>query len=228
MARIADINVAKWMELLATVQRSGGGCYGTLAAAAMVRALTTNVRAQVDGLPNIPAVQRAINPVRDELALLEARTESYVTRLADVQNPSTIDDRIACERISGWLMTGVTPDELPPVLTMGDGRRAALLWNQVAPVAAAEAETIEGHPFPDAFTTMRELIANTETAFSTAAPGEVPSARDRVVTTLEAARDHVAELVTAAGNDLRTIAKWFGIAVALLAVAYLVWKARSK
>jgi hypothetical protein len=232
MATYSEINTDAWMRLLADIARAGGGgCYGTLAMAGMLRALVVNTRATLDGLPSIPSVQSAVNPVRSELALLESRSESYVTRLSEVSSPPSDADRLDCERIYFWLTTGVTPDEPPaiPVLRMGDARLGAQLWNQVAAVAASEASIASEHPLPDAFTLLRETIGNAERQLiDSAAPGETPTLRDAVVTTMQDAAADVSAFVQARTEDIARAARWLTAGAVALLLLYLVYRLRQK
>lgn len=216
------------MGLLEAVQRSAGtSCLGALATASMTRAIVVNTRQTIDALPNLPAVRNAVKPVLEPLALVESRTASYLARLEDIPEKPNVDERIDCERIYYWLTSGVTPDEppAPPVLDKGDARLAAELWNQVAAVASTEAAIVEGHPFPDAFTLMRETIGNTIQAFESSAPGEIPTVRESVVETLtnaaKNARDFVTSAAKSAADEAKSLLMWGAALVGGALVLYL-------
>lgn len=232
MARIPDINVQAWMDLLQSLYNASGPCYGGAAILALVGQQHVDARRMVDSIPDDVYLKLSIVGIREDLDMVGSRLHSYVTALQAMPETPTLDDRIQCERIYYWLTTGKPPDwkEGEPDLRMGDARLVATLWNQAAQAAVVNHEQNEAIPLPFGSTPegtyakekLRAWMSNTAHAFEESAPGEEPTLRDKIVAGLEKAADAVDDYVQKQVDDIITALKWTAAGLGVVLLLYLL------
>lgn len=234
--RVDDINVAAWLKMLARINDEAPGYDGARASLTLTELIVETTEQTLAVLSQDVFIQRGLAPLRDELALLRSRIDSYGSALDDVagatEGPALAKQVDTAELVRLALLTGYQSPPLPH-LAMGDAALAATLYNQVIQAAAVDAEQNEALAtiYPDSlgFTDatrnkLREWLTGAETQLAESAPGEAPTIRDKVVRTLEDARENVQNLLAAATDILPRLLKWFGIGAGALLVAYLLWR----
>jgi hypothetical protein len=230
--RVDDINVQAWMSMLGRINDEAPGFEGARATLTLTQMVVTTTDDVLGKLSPDVFILRGLQPVRIELDGLRSRIESYETALDDVEGPITAKQVDTSEQVRQALITGQQPTPYPP-LAMGDARLAATLYNQTIQAAAVDAEQDAVLFAAVGGTTgtrdkLREWLTGAVTQLEEHAPGELPTLRDKVVTTLEDAATDVARLLQTAGDILPRLLKWLGIGAGAALLAYLLWRLNRK
>lgn len=240
MERVADINVSAWLKLLEQVYAASPGWEGANAIDVLTEQVVATTTSMLDAISSEVFIQRSLAAVRDELALLNSRMDSYRSWLdANAAAPTDSAGIIArfdgAGRIRGALLYGQQPPPLPP-LAMGDSLLAATLYNQVLHAAVLDAEQSADAEHVASLTpytrgtgqTVREWLIGAARELEQAAPGETPTLRDNVVRAVEDAANKVADLIKDPFDFLKVLLRWAAAGLGAALLVYLLWRSRQR